>query len=47
MSLTIKKVATVLSIHQMDEDDDPKSSTVSRVCKSKKVRPRGDRRPLP
>ena len=24
MSLTIKKVPTVLSIHQMDEEEDPK-----------------------
>jgi hypothetical protein len=38
MSLTIKKVASVLSIHQLDEEDDPKASTVSRVCKSHKVR---------
>jgi|AntAceMinimDraft_5_1070358.scaffolds.fasta_scaffold05573_2 hypothetical protein len=37
MSLTIKRVTTVVSIRQMDEANDPKSSTVSRVCTGGKV----------
>ena len=39
MSLTIKKVPTVLSIHQMDEVDDPKCNLVRRVCREGKKLP--------
>mmetsp|Transcript_35757 Transcript_35757/g.88004 ORF Transcript_35757/g.88004 Transcript_35757/m.88004 type:complete len:615 (-) Transcript_35757:757-2601(-) len=36
--LTINKVASVMSIHQLDDAEDPKASTVARVCKSSKTR---------
>jgi GDP-L-galactose phosphorylase len=32
MSLTIKRVPTVISIHQLEEVDDPKANTVQKVC---------------
>ena len=38
MVLTIHRVATVMSIHQLDEDDHRKDATVLRVCTSGKVR---------
>ena len=40
MSLTIKKVPTVLSIHQMDEEEDPKfAGAVRRCCRAGKKLP--------
>ena len=40
MSLTIKKIPTVLSIHQMDEEEDPKfAGAVRRCCKLGKKLP--------
>jgi hypothetical protein len=39
MVLTIQRVATVLSIHQLDDaDDHRKAATVQRVCTNGKVR---------
>ena len=39
MSLTIKRVPTVVSIHQLDDADDPKANIVSRVCRPGKSLP--------
>jgi hypothetical protein len=36
---TIKRVETMISMHQMDDEDDPKANTVARVVRA--------RRPLP
>ena len=47
MSLTIKKVPTVLSIHQMDEVDDPKCNLVRRVCREGKKLPTWSTPPRP
>ena len=40
MSLTIKRVPTVVSMHQLDDADDPKANVVSKVCVPGRAMPR-------